>query len=118
VRPTPDAAVIAGREVRLAVVYGQSLAWWSQWLELVKMAEQLVCREGLSATTVAHLREDLTLLATMGSRVRLAGELIAFVAEQCRAVWGGSGWWDNRAIRVCLLQAEISGAYTIEDWFH
>jgi len=66
--------------------YGQSLARWSQWLELVTAAEQLVRREGLSATTVSRLRKELTPLATTGSGVRLAGELIAFVAEQCRQV--------------------------------
>ena len=69
--------------------YGQSLARWSQWLELVTMAEQLVRREGLSATTVSRLRTRLTPLATTGSGVCLAGELVAFVAEQCGEVRGG-----------------------------
>jgi hypothetical protein len=68
--------------------YGQSLARWSQWLELVTATEQLVRREGISATTVSRLRKELTPLATTGSGVRLAGELIAFLAEQCRQVRG------------------------------
>ena len=61
--------------------YGASLARWSEWLELVTTTEQLVRREGLSATTVSRLREELTPLATTGSAVRLAGELL--FAEQC-----------------------------------
>lgn len=68
--------------------YGQSLARWSQWLELVTVAEQLVRRDGLSAITVSRLRKRLTPLATTGSGVRLAGELIAFVAQQCDEVRG------------------------------
>lgn len=64
--------------------YGPSLARWSEWLELVTAAEQLVRRDGLSATTESRLRQELVPLATTGSGVRLAGELIAFVAEQCR----------------------------------
>ncbi|OQY12540.1 MAG: hypothetical protein B6I33_06360, partial [Propionibacterium sp. 4572_24] len=66
--------------------YSQSLARWSQWLGLVTTAEQLVRREGLSATTVFRLRKELMPLATTGSGARLVGELIAFVAEQCRQV--------------------------------
>ena len=68
--------------------YGEPLARWSQWLELVTAAEQLVRREGLSATTEVRLREELTPLATTGSGVRLAGELMAFVAEQCSVLRG------------------------------
>ena len=66
--------------------YGASLARWSEWLELVTTTEQLVRREGLSATTVSRLCEELTPLATTGSAVRLAGELLSFVAEQCQEV--------------------------------
>jgi len=69
--------------------YGDALDRWSQWLELVTAAEQLVRREGLSATTVDRLREEVTALATTGSGVRLAGELLAFVAQQCDVVRDG-----------------------------
>lgn len=68
--------------------YGDSLTRWAEWLELVTVAEQMVRREGLSASTLARLRQQLTPLATTGSGVRLAGELLAFVAEQCRVVRG------------------------------
>jgi hypothetical protein len=68
--------------------FGESLACWSQWLELVTATEQLVRRDGLSATTVARLRADLTPRATTGRGVRLAGELLAFVSEQCGELRG------------------------------
>jgi hypothetical protein len=68
--------------------YGDSLARWSQWLELVMTAEQRVRRDGLSSGTLACLREELTPLAATGSSVRLASELLAFVAEQCGQVRG------------------------------
>jgi hypothetical protein len=68
--------------------YAEPLARWSQWLELVTVAEQLVRREGLSLATVPRLRDKLMPLATTGSGVGLAADLIVFVAEQCNEVRG------------------------------
>ena len=46
-------------------------------------------REGLTSSTTTDVRRQLTPLATTGSGVRLAGELIAFVSEQCQAIRDG-----------------------------
>ena len=69
--------------------YREPLARWSQWLKLVTTAEQHVRREGLTLSTSAEVRHQLTALATSGSGVRLAGELIAFVSEQCQPIRDG-----------------------------
>lgn len=69
--------------------YRGALARWSEWLELVTVAEQYVRREGLTSTTTAAVRQSLTPLVTMGSGARLAGELLAFVAEQCESLRAG-----------------------------
>ena len=93
---SPSAAVLAwcSRE-RLEQKFGwlreyrEHLDRWSQWLELVTLVEQEIRREGLTCSTESAVRESLTCLANCGSSVRLAGELIAFVAEQCQALRPG-----------------------------
>lgn len=69
--------------------FQEPLERWSQWLAIVTLAEQHVRRDGLTATTTEAVRRSLAPLATTGSGVRLAGELVAFVAEQCQAAGGG-----------------------------
>ena len=69
--------------------YFEPLGRWSGWLELVTVTEQHVRRYGLTLSTAAEVRRQLIPLATTGSGVRLAGELIAFVSEQCQAVRDG-----------------------------
>ncbi len=69
--------------------YCEPLARWSGWLELITVTEQHVRHEGLTITTAAAVRQQLAPLATTGSGVRLAGELIAFVSEQCQAIRNG-----------------------------
>ena len=64
--------------------YREPLARWTEWLEIVTAAEQHVRRDGLTHKTAQRIRQSLTLLATRGSGVRLAGELIAFVNDQCQ----------------------------------
>ncbi len=72
--------------------YREPLSRWSEWLELVTLAEHQVRCEGLTSTGVDELRQQLTPLATTGSGVRLAGELVAFVAEQCEPLPEGERW--------------------------
>ncbi len=69
--------------------FREPLGRWSQWLELITAAEQRVRREGLTSSTAADVRQQLTPLATTGSGVRLAGELVAFVSEQCQPIRQG-----------------------------
>ena len=69
--------------------YRESLVRWSQWLELVTVAEQHVRREGLTSSTAVEVCQQLVPLATTGSGVRLAAELITFVSGQCQPIPDG-----------------------------
>jgi hypothetical protein len=69
--------------------YREPLGRWAEWLELVTTAEQQVRRQGITSSSADDLRRQLTPRATLGSGVRLAGELIAFLSEQCQQLRDG-----------------------------
>ena len=66
--------------------FEEPLARWSEWLEIITATEQQIRHEGITAATTAAVRQSLTHLGTRGSGVRLAGELVAFVADQCQSL--------------------------------
>ena len=66
--------------------YEEPLARWSEWLEIITGTEQHIRHDGLTSATTAAVRRSLTHLGTRGSGVRLAGELVAFVADQCQSL--------------------------------